>query len=266
MDFKNFAFGSVASAPSPDTSGTSLTLQSGEGAKFPSVYPFNIVIWPSGDIPSSSNAEIATVIGKSSDVLTIVRAKEGTSARAVVNGDQVMFAPTAEMMRRLEGHWSIIQGSPKPLTNNIATAQDAFPSGQSSFNAEADTLYYVEVYLDVRTGTTSHSTGFLFGGTATFNFVKTFDDAYKGGVGATVTANNSLTRAAATNIVETPANATANSTIKVRGLLRVTNAGTIIPQIQFSAGPTGTCEVAVGSYAMFKKLGKNDTAVIGDWS
>lgn len=265
MEFKNFAYGSVASAPSPATSGTSITLQSGEGAKFPAVYPFNIVIWPTASNPTSSNAEIATVTGKSGDVLTIVRAKEGTSARTVVDGDQVMFAPTAEMMRRFEGHWSILQ-SVNSLSNSSTSAQNAFPSGQDEFAAEANTLYYVEIALDIRTGTTSHSTGFLFGGTATFNFVKTFDDAYKGGVGSTVTANNSLTRAAATNIVETPANATANSTIKVRGILRVTNGGTIIPQIQFSAGPTGTCEVAIGSYGMFKKLGKDDTTVIGDWS
>lgn len=265
MEFKNFAFGSVASAPSPDTSGTSLTLQSGEGAKFPSVYPFNIVIWPSGDIPSSSNAEIATVTGKSSDVLTIVRAKEGTSARAVVNGDNVMFAPTAEMMRRFEGHWTILQ-SANTLNNASTSAQNAFSSGQDEFAAEANSLYYVELSLDIRTGTTSHSTGLLLGGTATFNWVKTYDDGYKGGVGATVTANNSLTRAAATNIVETPANATANSTIKLRGLLRVTNAGTIIPKVQFSAGPGGTCEVQVGSYCLIKKLGIDTTNVVGDWS
>lgn len=264
MDFKNFAYGSVATAPSPATSGTSLVLQSGEGALFPTSYPYNIVVWATGDNPDSANAEIVTVTNKSTDTLTIVRAREGTSARTIVTGDQVMLAVTAEMLRRLEGHYTILQGT-NPLSN-VNTAQDLFPSGQNSMDVEADTLYEIEGLYDIRTGTTSHSTGIGFAGTATINFLKIQVRAYKGGADATVTATNGSTKSTLTNATQTPANATANTGVWFTGLISINAGGTLIPQITFSAAPGGTNDARAGSYVKLRKLGKGNITVIGDWN
>ncbi len=99
---KNLAYSTVATAPSPATSGTSLVLQTGAGGIFPAA-PFNATIWPVNVAPLTSNAEIVRVTGKSSDTLTIVRAQEGTSARTVVVGDQIAATITVKTITDLEG-------------------------------------------------------------------------------------------------------------------------------------------------------------------
>jgi hypothetical protein len=87
-NFKNFAYGLVATAPSPSPSGTQLVLGMGQGLRFP-VAPFPIAIWPQIGMPDPTNAEIATCTAVVNDTLTIVRAQEDTSPRAIVAGDQV---------------------------------------------------------------------------------------------------------------------------------------------------------------------------------
>ena len=98
---KNFAYSTVATAPSPATTGTSLTLQTGDGAKFPTA-PFNVVIWPTGAQPTTANAEIARCTGVATDTLTIVRGQESTAARTVVVGDQIAVAITTKIFTDLE--------------------------------------------------------------------------------------------------------------------------------------------------------------------
>lgn len=96
-DKKNFALSLVATAPSPATSGTSLTVTAGQGAWFPTP-PFQLTVWPAGSNPTPSNAEIVRVTARSTDTFTITRTQEGTSARSIVVGDQVAHTLTAGMM------------------------------------------------------------------------------------------------------------------------------------------------------------------------
>lgn len=101
---KNFSYGTVLTAPSPATSGTSLVLNSGQGANFPAPStngPFNLVVWPAGALPLSSNAEIVRCTARSTDTLTITRAQEASSARTVIVGDQVSLGPTANTIARM---------------------------------------------------------------------------------------------------------------------------------------------------------------------
>jgi hypothetical protein len=98
--FKNFSYGTVLTAPSPATSGTSLVLNSGQGALFPQPSTdgaFNVVIWPTAAQPTAATAEIARVTARSTDTLTITRTQEGFGPRTVVVGDQVMMGPTAKV-------------------------------------------------------------------------------------------------------------------------------------------------------------------------
>jgi hypothetical protein len=95
--YKNFAYSTVATAPSPASSGTSLIVSAADGAKFPAA-PFMVTIWPSGTQPTTTNAEIAEVTQVSTDTLTITRAQEGTAARTVVVGDQIAAAVTAAVL------------------------------------------------------------------------------------------------------------------------------------------------------------------------
>lgn len=98
---KNFAITTVATAPSPATSGTSLVVAAGAGAKFPAA-PFNAVIWPTGANPTDANAEVVRVTAKSTDTFTIVRAQESSSARTVIVGDQIMQAATDKTFLDIE--------------------------------------------------------------------------------------------------------------------------------------------------------------------
>lgn len=97
---KNFAISTIATAPSPATSGTSLTVATGDGAFMPSA-PFMAVIWPAGANPTRANAEIVKVTGCSGDVFTIVRAQENTSARTVIVGDQIQDAVTVGLLQSI---------------------------------------------------------------------------------------------------------------------------------------------------------------------
>ncbi len=97
----NFATSLVATAPSPATSGTSLTVTAGEGSRFPAV-PFNAVVHPENTIPTPANAEIVRVTSRSSDTLTITRAQEGSTARSITAGDRVYNAPTVKVFTDLE--------------------------------------------------------------------------------------------------------------------------------------------------------------------
>ena len=95
----NFAAGIVLTAPSTPTAGTSLVLNSGQGARFPAA-PFNIVMVPAGTSPDaySTTAEIARVTVVATDTFTITRAQESTTARSVAVGWLVFAGPTAKMM------------------------------------------------------------------------------------------------------------------------------------------------------------------------
>ncbi len=98
---KNLAISAVATAPSPAASGTSLTVTTGHGVRFPTP-PYNATVWPTGAQPDPSNAEIVRVTAIATDALTITRAQEGTTARTVVVGDQIAAGVTVRTLTDIE--------------------------------------------------------------------------------------------------------------------------------------------------------------------
>lgn len=98
---KNFAYSTVPTAPSPPASGTSLVVQAGDGAKFPTP-PFNATVWPAGVEPLSGNAEIVRVTAIATDTFTIVRTQEGSSARSIAGGDQIAANITVKTLTDAE--------------------------------------------------------------------------------------------------------------------------------------------------------------------
>lgn len=102
----NLAYSTVATAPSPADTGTSLTVASGQGSRFPAV-PFNATIWPQGAIATPTNAEIVRVTNVAGDVLTITRHQEGTSARSVIIGDQIANTSTNKTFTDLENTFTV---------------------------------------------------------------------------------------------------------------------------------------------------------------
>lgn len=101
---KNFAYSTVATAPIPAASGTTLVVNAGDGALFPTP-PFNAVVCPAGSAPILTNAEVVRVTGRSTDTFTITRnteAQTGSTARAIQVGDQIFAAVTAKSFTDIE--------------------------------------------------------------------------------------------------------------------------------------------------------------------
>lgn len=92
VKFANSAYATLAS--SITSSATSITLTTGQGARFPSL--------GAGDyfyatlIDTSNNLEIVKCTARSTDVLTVVRGQESTTARAYSAGDRIELRITAQ--------------------------------------------------------------------------------------------------------------------------------------------------------------------------
>lgn len=88
----NNAFGTLAAGI--NSSATSITLTTGQGARFPTL--------SAGDyfyatlIDTSNNLEIVKCTARSTDVLTITRAQENTTARSYSTGDRIEIRLTAQ--------------------------------------------------------------------------------------------------------------------------------------------------------------------------
>lgn len=98
MIYKNFAYSRIVTAPVPAGSGTVVEITAGDGTLFPAT-PFNAVIWPVGEMPLSTNAEIVTVTDTTGDVFIITRQQEGTPARNIIVGDRISATITAYTSR-----------------------------------------------------------------------------------------------------------------------------------------------------------------------
>ena len=92
IKFANSAFATLAAGI--NSSATSITLTTGQGARFPSLaggdYFFATLI------DTSNNLEIVKCTARSTDVLTVVRGQESTTARAFSTGDRIELRVTAQ--------------------------------------------------------------------------------------------------------------------------------------------------------------------------
>ena len=78
-----------------------LNVTNGEGANFPSTFPFLITIWDETTYPDptdDSSAEIVKCTARSTDALTIVRGQEGTGDVAHALGERVAMLITAGIL------------------------------------------------------------------------------------------------------------------------------------------------------------------------
>lgn len=118
---KNFAVSTIATAPTPATTGTSLAVANTQGARFPTP-PFNAVICPNDADPTPANAEIVRVTNRSTDTLTITRHQEATSARTILVGDRIYAGPTIQTFQDIEDL----------IASSIAVAQGLAPGNTLS--------------------------------------------------------------------------------------------------------------------------------------
>jgi len=131
---RNLAVSSIAVAPAPPTSGTSITVGSGEGGRFPAV-PFNATIGQPAALLTPLNAEIVRVTAVSGDVFTITRAQEGTAARSIAVGDLIGATITAKTITDIEGGFT---GAARTDLANV------FTQSQTIYGAGAPSLFFTD--------------------------------------------------------------------------------------------------------------------------
>jgi len=158
-----------------------------------------------------------------------------------------------------------VQGSPVALSNSISTAQSIFAAANDALTVAASTSYRFRARLAFNTGATSHTTAFGFGGTATFTSCN-YDSIATSSAAGTLSTPQMARWAVATASVVTAASTAVTTDIILEGIIRINGAGTVIPQVTFSAGPTGTCETALDSYFELEPIGSNTVAAIGNWA
>lgn len=146
------------------------------------------------------------------------------------------------------------------------TVQNIFPSANDALTVEANTAYYVVGIIRITNGTTSHYDSFGLGGTATFTSIGLESWAAKQAAATVSTDSRRLWITSAAMVQVDSPNTNAGVSIRIEGHIRVANAGTIIPQIQFSAAPGGTNQVEPNTYLRLQKIGSDTVASNGSWA
>jgi hypothetical protein len=163
----------------------------------------------------------------------------------------------------------VICPSSATALNSSSFAQNVFPSGAfDTISVQAATTYMFDgLYIIKTTGTVSHTISMSFAlTTATITNCSWTTMSYPLGTPLPVVA----IRAQDANLFITvggglvnSTNASAHNVVKFEGIMRVNAAGNVVPQITFSAIPTGTNTLEIGSYLRFYPIGSNTIDSVG---
>jgi len=115
IKFTNNAYSTLASGIT--NSATSITLTTGEGARFPSFSSPDYFL--ATLIDSSNNLEIVKCTTRSTDVLTVVRAQESTTGRAYATGDRIELRITAGVLDALYDDTTIGGATGADFNDNV---------------------------------------------------------------------------------------------------------------------------------------------------
>lgn len=152
---------------------------------------------------------------------------------------------------------------------NSASAQSPFAAANDVITLPGATTYLFELFVQITgMGGTTRTTALEFdAGTATLTSI-CYDATIATGAANTIYTVNptGITAIVATAVVMNATVATAAAIIRARGVVRINAAGTFIPQIKFSADPTGTLLAKKDSFFLMTPLGSNTVASIGSWA
>jgi hypothetical protein len=155
--------------------------------------------------------------------------------------------------------------------NNATGAQSIFGVGVT---LEASTVYgFTANFLASKTaGTTSHTFGILFGGTASLNNIL-YTASVAGalvapptvGTGTPVVAH--LSAASLANLTSATSSTTIQYGYTYQGTVSVNASGTFIPQYQLSAAPGGAYSTIAGSFFAIWPIGAaGSNTSVGPWA
>jgi len=155
---------------------------------------------------------------------------------------------------------------------NSTSAQNIFGVGVT---LSSSTVYEFEmnVVFTKSAGTTSHTFGFGFAGTATLNNILYLSNAVAiasstsgGGIGTTCYGSFATTASNSTTNLQTTSAAVTWAVI-LKGTVSVNAGGTFIPQYTLTAAPGGAYSTVAGSYIRINPLSASGAATnVGTWA
>lgn len=151
---------------------------------------------------------------------------------------------------------------------NVNTAQPWFPTA-GAVTLPANTAYEFEgtLILSRAAGSTSHTTGVLFGGSASLTSIEYAADCKTGDANDLQPISGFFSSVATLFTLKAASTSTTEQTIiRVRGVVRIGTAGTLIPQFQYSVAPGGAPTVKRGTYFRLTPLGLDTVTSSGPWA
>jgi hypothetical protein len=154
---------------------------------------------------------------------------------------------------------------------NVSTVQSVF---NVSVTLSTSTVYAFEAmyYFNKTAGTTSHTLGIGYGGSATLNSILWGGLSFDGVTVLPTRASSGTSQiasASAANLVVTGANATAAVTtfISIKGIVSINGGGTFTPQYTLSAAPGGAYSTMANSYFLIYPIGASGSNInVGTWA
>lgn len=233
----------------------------------------------------------ATHTHAQSDVTNLVSDLAGKAASGHTHGNvssgAAGFAPASgggtTNFLRADGTWAAPAGgsSPTGVLSDLqmsvlqaahtllaqAGVQAVFPAAQDAFTLAANSTYRVTGRLLLATGATTHTTAMawaLSGATvASFEYTT---NLWSAAANAIATAQSSCHVTGVASKVLNATSTAVRTVIEFDGILVTGSGGTITPQINFSANPTGTNQTLRGSYVSLELLGADTTTKVGGWA
>jgi hypothetical protein len=187
-------------------------------------------------------------------------------ASVLGSGDLTVSASATGIL--LDKQFSLLQSDGTlNAASGVQTWAGTNKTGQDVFTVAANTTYLVEGQWFVNTGATTHTTAMAWAlATATVT-----DFQYQ--VLLWSAAANTITTTQSTVHVSGVASKVLNATstavwtnIQFKGIMVIGTGGTVTPQINFSANPTGSNLMKRGSWTSFTRLGVNTVTTAGGWA
>jgi len=140
-------------------------------------------------------------------------------------------------------------------------------AAQDVFTVEANTTYKVRGQLYINTGATTHTTAMAWAlATATVTSFQYQVLLWSAALNAIATVQSTTHVSGVASKVLNATSTAVYTNIIFEGVLVIGTGGTITPQINFSANPTGTNLMKAGSWISFSKIGANSFVEAGGWA
>lgn len=211
-------------------------------------------------------ASTASVSAKQDTLVSGTNIKTINGSSVLGSGNLVVSAGATGVLSDLQ--MSILQSDGTlNAASGVQTWAGTNKTGQDVFTVTANSTYRVKGQWYVNTGTTTHTTALAWAlATATVTSFEYQVMTWSAALNTIATAQSTTHVSGVASKVINATSAAVYTIIQFEGIMVVGTGGTVTPQINFSANPTGTNLMKTGSWTSFELLGANTAAAIGGWS